>query len=234
MSSKKDLIINIIGNREKSEVFDFQVDSDFFAAQDDSLIETGNLKVHLKLSKSISLLKADFSIQGIVRLVCDRSLEEFDYELNIEESVHFKFGPTDEELDTNLIQIHYDTLELDLNYYIYDIIAAALPMKKIHPDYRLPEDEVNFEAEEDEDDEVSRLFASTSSLLDESLEEEVEEDQWNEEEEDDEELTDEELDMLDSMSDDELEAMGRGIDPRWAELLKLTKDDNNNKENKKD
>jgi uncharacterized metal-binding protein YceD (DUF177 family) len=50
-----------------------------------------------------------------------------------------------EEMSDEIIMIHRDTATLELGQYMYEFIALAVPMKKLHPKFQ--------ETEEDEDEE---------------------------------------------------------------------------------
>nr|WP_256488678.1 DUF177 domain-containing protein [Pontibacter sp. HSC-36F09] len=116
------------------------------------IILGGKLLAKVELDKTESLLTLHFDIKGHVRLTCDRSLEEFDQPLDIEETLLIKYGEENTELDEDLWQITPETQTLNVAQHLYDYIGLSLPMKKLHP---------RFLEEQDEEDERDILIYSS-------------------------------------------------------------------------
>jgi uncharacterized protein len=122
----------------KSEVV-YHLDNHFFQRFENSLLEQGNVEVSIKLDKTIRHIQVLFAIEGKVVLTCDRSLEQFDYPIFLERLVYFKLGPENKELDLDLYMIEETSSFIDLAQHIYDFVTLAVPMKKIHPRFRVKE-----------------------------------------------------------------------------------------------
>ena len=105
-------------------------------------------KVEVSVTKTAEVLKADISVKGTLTLVCDRSLQEFEQEIDCNELVYFKYGHRYEELDINLYTISSSQRYINIKQLLYDMVLLSLPMKKIHPDLAL-EDEENQENQGD-------------------------------------------------------------------------------------
>jgi len=119
----------------------YQLDDTFFKLFEGSLLETGKLDVNIKLDKTPRHIQLLFSIQGEVELSCDRTLELFNYPINIEQVVHFKIGDEDKELDMDLYMIERQAPSIQVGQHIYDFVTLSIPMKRLHPRF----------ADEDED-----------------------------------------------------------------------------------
>ncbi len=141
--------IDIYGLKDKQYVYDFESGSEFFEELEQDLISSGHFKTHLTLDKSATMLILNFDIQGEVGLVCDRSLEDFDESIDLKERLILKYSDHDEELGDEIELIRHETVRINVARYIFDYIALALPMKKLHPRFR--SDETDDEYEEDED-----------------------------------------------------------------------------------
>nr|WP_255594512.1 DUF177 domain-containing protein [Pontibacter sp. HSC-14F20] len=128
------------------------MDDSFFALFEQEIILGGKLLAKVELDKTESLLTLHFDIKGHVRLTCDRSLEEFDQPVDIEETLLIKYGEENAELDEDLWQITPETQTLNVAQHLYDYIGLSLPMKKLHP---------RFVEELDEDDERDILIYSS-------------------------------------------------------------------------
>ncbi|WP_345070783.1 DUF177 domain-containing protein [Hymenobacter fastidiosus] len=125
----------------KTHQFAFELDRTFFDQFEQSLIPDGNLHADVTLTKTDRLITLDFRITGTVRLICDRSLDEFDQPLDITEQLLVRYGDREVELDDNVLQITPDTQTLPIAQHLFDYIGLALPMKKLHPRFQNEPDE---------------------------------------------------------------------------------------------
>ena len=141
MKKLKEYDINIAKLSNKTHQYEFAMDDAFFALFGGEIILGGKLHADVELEKSETLLTLHFDIKGTVRLTCDRSLEEFDQPVDVQEDLIMKFGSEDKELDDNLWQIESDTQQINVAQHLYDYIVLSLPMKKLHPRFLEEEDE---------------------------------------------------------------------------------------------
>lgn len=118
--------------------YQYEIGNAFFEEMPESIVSEGVGSVAVTLDKNERLINAHLRFDVRVKLECDRTLEPFDYDIKKEESLIFKFGEEEVELDDDIVMIHWDRQQLDLAPYIYELIAIAIPMKKLHP--RLGED----------------------------------------------------------------------------------------------
>lgn len=132
--------IDIQGLSNAQHSFEFDFDDKFFGAFENSLLEKGNGHVHLDLLKTETMMTLQFVIEGSVQLICDRSLRPFDFPVRISETLLVKFGDEDIELDDNIIIIQRDTQKFNVAQFIYEYLSVAIPMKKLHPDFRTEEE----------------------------------------------------------------------------------------------
>jgi len=147
----KEYDINLVNLKDKIHEYDFSLDNDFFALFEQNLVNGGSLSAHVVLDKSPLLLNFEFYIQGTVNLICDRSLENFDYPVEIKENLLVKYGDREIELDDNVLEIPQNTQNLNIAQHLFDYIGLAIPMKKLHP---------RFEVDDNTDDDI--LIYSTA------------------------------------------------------------------------
>ncbi|MCR5886480.1 DUF177 domain-containing protein [Hymenobacter sp. J193] len=126
---------------DKTHHFAFELDRAFFEQFEQQLIPDGKLHADVTLHKTDRLLTLDFDITGTVRLVCDRSLDEYDQPLDVHEQLLVRYGDREIELDDNVLQITQDTQTLPIAQHLFDYIGLALPMKKLHPRFQNEPDE---------------------------------------------------------------------------------------------
>lgn len=155
MKKESQFDLNLAKLASKTHHFDYELGRDFFALFEQPLVEEGQLHADVELIKTELLLTLNFHIQGTVRLTCDRSLDEFDQPLDIEEQLLVRFGDENKELDDNVLQITPDTQVLPLAQHLYDYIGLALPMKKLHPRFQ--------DEPDDNPDATTKLIFSTRS-----------------------------------------------------------------------
>jgi uncharacterized protein len=120
----------------KTHHLEYELGPDFFALFDQPLVEQGQLHADVEVVKTERLMTLNFHLTGTVRLTCDRSLDEFDQPLDIDEQLLVRFGDEAKELDDNVLQITPETQTLPLAQHLYDYIGLALPMKKLHPRFQ--------------------------------------------------------------------------------------------------
>lgn len=160
--------VNIVGLSLAIHEFDFELNSSFFKQYGSEMITEGNLKASVRLNKHETFIEADFRIKGSVVLTCDRSLDEFDFPINIDQKLVYKYGDEDKEISEEVIMIHRDTATLDLGQPMFEYIILAVPIKKLHP---------RFLEEEEDDNEEGKLIYS-SATKDEKSDEGVVDPRW--------------------------------------------------------
>lgn len=126
-----DIDISIL--KEGRHNFSFQIDKKFFELFDYGLLNDGKLVAEVELDRKSSFIELIFNIQGTIKLVCDRSLDLFDYPLETKKSIIIKFGDADMEGDDEIEYIDKSTININVAKYVYDFIGIAIPMKKLHP-----------------------------------------------------------------------------------------------------
>ena len=147
--------IDIYGLEDKQYDYDMESGDAFFQELDQDLIEQGHFKTHVVLNKSATMIQLNFHTQGIVTLICDRSLEPFQEPIDSNERIILKFGDHNEELTEEIEIINRNTTRINVARYLFDFIALSLPVKKIHPDLRNQE-------KTDEGDETEGILVYSS------------------------------------------------------------------------
>ena len=127
--------ISILKLKSGDHSYDFHLDKAFFAFFEFEDVQNADLKVHVKLNKGARVIMLRVFIEGKVELLCDRSLEPFDYEISVEEQVAYKYGENEEVLSDDLIQITANTQTINVAQLLFEMSAFAIPMKKLHPKF---------------------------------------------------------------------------------------------------
>jgi uncharacterized protein len=130
----KKYVIPFAGLKEGRHEFEFDVDDSFFDQFDSSEIKKGKLDVTVILLKYLQVLELSFNIDGLVKTICDRCLDEFDLSVKYEGKLFFKFGEESYELTDEIIILSSSEHEINISQFIYEYIHLSLPYRRIHPD----------------------------------------------------------------------------------------------------
>lgn len=125
-----------------SDVLVYELGEDFWKLFENSLVEEGKLTATVNIKKSLNSIQLLFDIQGEVVLVCDRSLEVFNHTIQVEKKVVFKWGDENKELDIDLYTIKTHTSIINVAQHLYDFVSLGIPMKRIHPQYKIMSDQL--------------------------------------------------------------------------------------------
>ena len=146
--------VNIIGLSYKAHQFDYEFGSAFFEKYGKDLVSDGHFSANVVLDKHETFIEADFRIKGEAKLICDRSLEPFDFHIDIDRRIMFKYGEEEAEMSDEIMIISRDRVSLELGQYMYEFISLSIPIKKVHPKFQ--------EAEEDDEDDSQGKMIYTS------------------------------------------------------------------------
>lgn len=130
-STKIDL--RLAANAE--EPYKLTVGEDFFASLDQDEITGGELAVEVEVRRYGKGYKIKYSLQGHVRALCDRCLEEIDYPMEAEDE---RLVGADEDCRPEdydeILNSARDEANYSLAWPIYEIAELALPMHRVHPE----------------------------------------------------------------------------------------------------
>jgi len=129
----KEFAVNIIGLSKKAHLFNYHLEKGFFEKYGTETVSDGRFDVEVILDKKETFIEVNFKISGQAALVCDRTLEPFDFPITETRKVVFKYGEEAQEISDEIVIITRDQDSIDLGQYLYEFIALAIPMKKLHP-----------------------------------------------------------------------------------------------------
>jgi uncharacterized protein len=217
--------IDIFRLENKQYVHEFEGNDDFFEALDQELINKGSFKATVALNKNETMIQMVYKIIGSVELTCDRSLDLFDFPVDITQKMILKFSDHNEEITEELTLIDRNTQYINVAQDIFDFVGLQIPIKKLHP--RFMKDEVTYESLMKKfEDEYKEEDINEDDLDDDDFD--FGEDDDNFEMNGEEELEDEGEIVYstiknENQDDDETTEVQKPIDPRWEALMKLNK-----------
>ncbi len=196
---KREFVIPFVGLKIGSHSFEFDITDAFFENVEYSLIEKGNVKVTFVLEKKETMMIGDFTINGKVETTCDLCNDPVVVDVEGEYQLIYKFDDEPSN-DESLIIVYPEEFELDLKESILEFIMVSLPSRTLHPKGECNEEMI----------EILDQYRVDSYY------------QYEENENDND--MDDELEESEDLEEDS-EADGEGeIDPRWAALKGLKKD----------
>lgn len=217
--------IDIFRLENKQYMHEFEGNDDFFEALDQELIQKGNFKSTVVLNKNETMIQMMYKITGSVELTCDRSLDLFDFPVDITQKMILKFSDHNEEITEELVLIDRNTQYINVAQDIFDFIGLQIPIKKLHP--RFIKDEVTYESlmkkfeNEYEEEDIDEDNLDDDDELDFGDDDNDNFESNDEESEDEGEIVYSTIKY--ESQDDEATEVQRPIDPRWEALMKLNK-----------
>ncbi|MCU0346327.1 MAG: DUF177 domain-containing protein [Saprospiraceae bacterium] len=125
--------IPVSGLQNGPHEYEFDIDGSFFHCFPESPIKEGSVSVQLLFDKSPDMYTMNFQLEGMVKVACDRCLEEFDLPIEADEMLLAKFDEKEWE-DADIVYVLRDTPKFNVAKYIYEFIVLAVPMVKTHDD----------------------------------------------------------------------------------------------------
>jgi uncharacterized protein len=118
-------------------LYNYTLDTSFFTSFEESLIQKGLIVVEVDLEKTPLLIRMNIRLNGSVDLICDRSLDEFEYLIESEKQLIFKFTEEEEgEITEEIIGIKRETVKINIAQYLYEYVNLEVPIKKLHPRFQ--------------------------------------------------------------------------------------------------
>ncbi len=134
MDYLKDFVIPFVGLKLGKHRFHYRIDKKFFEAIRYAELKEGMLDVVLELDKQERMIIMDFHIHGKLGVICDRCLEPFLKEVDIQKELIFKLGSAYSEESDDIIIIPETDHQIDVSHYIYEFIMLSIPLSVLHPD----------------------------------------------------------------------------------------------------
>lgn len=161
--------------KEGLHEYEFEVNEKFFEHFEDGLVENGDVKVKVELEKRSAFIKVNLTFSGWLELTCDRCLEPYQQEVELETELFVKFGE-EKEFDEgdNVIWVLPEEHALNLTQVLYEYTVLSIPLKHAHPDEeganscnkemldRL--DNITFAEEEEDEQEIDPRWAALKNL----------------------------------------------------------------------
>ncbi|MFV0590102.1 MAG: YceD family protein [Draconibacterium sp.] len=134
MGWKTKYSIEFKGLKEGLHDYEFEADNKFFEHFDEGLVEDGEVQIRVRLEKRSSFLKLNFEFSGWVELTCDRCLEPYRQDIELDTDIFVKFGEeTEFDEGDNVIWVLPEEHVINLSQVIYEYTVLSIPLKHVHP-----------------------------------------------------------------------------------------------------
>lgn len=134
MKFENQYIIEFKGLKEGVHTFSFSIGKPFFETFDYLAVPDGAVHVHVELFKKPGFMELSIDLTGEIQVLCDRCLEYFHLPVNFSGNLMVKFSETEKEPDEEVLFLHPDEYQLDLQHYLYECLSLSIPIRKVHPD----------------------------------------------------------------------------------------------------
>ena len=122
MSEQNHYIVDLKRLPVGTHLFDFQLDSDFFASLEKSEILSGEVAAKAVLNLREKDYRLNIAVQGTVFVVCDRCLDPMPLDINANDEMSASLNDA-AELPNG---------EIDLSWLAYEIVSINIPIVHSH------------------------------------------------------------------------------------------------------
>ncbi|MBK6263754.1 DUF177 domain-containing protein [Marivirga sp. S37H4] len=172
MEKLKEFDIQIYKLSNKLHEYEYPISDAFFSQFEGEIVESGKLLVRITLDKRENMIEASVDFNGFLNLICDRSLKPFEKPVDIKKKVLFKYGEEEAELEEDVFVITKNTQTINLAHFIYETVALEVPLKKIHPDEVVEDEDTDeyiyiddsLESEDEEKEDIDPRWAALKNL----------------------------------------------------------------------
>ena len=133
MKALKEYTIQFVGLKEGEHTFKYNIDKTFFDHFEYEDFNGVEVLVDLSFIKKTTLMQLNFEAIGTVNLNCDVTNEPYNEDIADKFELVVKFGEDYNDDNEEILVIPYGEYELNVAHYIYELIALAVPSKRVHP-----------------------------------------------------------------------------------------------------
>lgn len=133
MKALKEYAIKFVGLKLGLHNFEYQIDNKFFEHFEYNEFNDSNVTVDVTLNKKTTLLEFHFEASGSVNVNCDLTNEPFDQSISNAFDLVVKFGDDYNDENEEILIVPHGEFEINVAQYLYELIALAVPSKRIHP-----------------------------------------------------------------------------------------------------
>lgn len=131
MAKFDDYNIPLKGLKAESQVFEYDLDNQYFKKIDSPEVQRGNVKAKVTVVKKSNLFELSFNLEGVVQIPCDRCLDDMDQPILYKEKLQVKFGENFSE-EGDIVIVPESDGAINIAWFLYEFIVLNIPMKHVH------------------------------------------------------------------------------------------------------
>ena len=124
--------IDLKGMKASSATFEYVLDNSYFENLDAPEVQRGLVNAVVRVKRMSMAFEMDIQVDGTVMVPCDRCLDDMEIEVESADRLVVKFGREYAEEEDNLIIVPEDEGCINVAWFLYELIALAIPMKHVH------------------------------------------------------------------------------------------------------
>lgn len=118
--------------KNENQVFNFNLDDEYFKKINSPEVQRGNVKVKVTVSKKSSIFELAFNLDGTVIIPCDRCLDDMNQSILYKEKIEVKFGSSFSE-EGDIVIVPESDGSINVAWFMYEFIVLNIPLKHVHP-----------------------------------------------------------------------------------------------------
>lgn len=124
--------IKLLGLSQGKHTYEFDLDDKFFHDIDGDEVRKGSVKVEVTLMVTSATYDFHFHTEGVVKIPCNRCLDEMSQPIESENRLVVKLGEEYSEESDEVVIIPRDEGEINIAWFLYEFIALSIPIKHFH------------------------------------------------------------------------------------------------------
>jgi len=131
--------IDLEGLKQGAASYKWPVSLEFFKSFGNEDLLDAKVVANVEARKSGAKILVDIALDGEVKVVCDRCLEDLALKVSADSALIVRFGNAgseeiEEEEGRELVLLEPGETEFDLSQIIYDYVNLAIPIQRVHPE----------------------------------------------------------------------------------------------------
>ncbi len=133
MMKLKEFFIPFSGLKLGKHEFEYTIENTFFESFDYQEFNGASIETIAVLDKMSTMMELDIEAKGTVNVDCDLTGEPFDLPVTATLHLVIKFGEEYNDENDEILIIPHGEYQINIAQYIYEMLALAVPQKRIHP-----------------------------------------------------------------------------------------------------
>ena len=114
--------------------FSYSLDDSFFTDIEAQDITGGHLGAQVHVKNNAASYELSLHVDGNITIPCDRCLDDMIQPINADSVLKVKFGPSYLDEGDDLIIVPEDEGKINVAWFLYELIALAIPIYHAHND----------------------------------------------------------------------------------------------------